>query len=83
MLLRRIPCYIKLIIVNIYFKRLEAFWDSDYSWLYNDDEIHNPWYIDLGNTVLVFYFPAQLPGALDVGGPGYLGGANVVTIGRD
>ena len=46
--------------------RFEAYWESEASFLYNDDELHNPWYIDLG--------------AIDVGGPGYIGGPNTVTI---
>ena len=46
--------------------RFEAYWESEASFLYNDDELHNPWYIDLG--------------AIDAGGPGYIGGPNTVTI---
>ena len=46
--------------------RFEANWKSEAIFLYNDDELHNPWYIDLG--------------AIDVGGPGYTGGPNTVTI---
>ena len=28
--------------------QFEAYWESLDSFLYNDDELHNPWYIDLG-----------------------------------
>jgi len=46
--------------------RFQAYWESQLSYLYNDDELNNPWHIDLGN--------------IDVGPLGYLGGPNVVTI---
>lgn len=46
--------------------RFTAYWESQLSYLYNDDELNNPWHIDLGN--------------IDVGPLGYLGGPNVVTI---
>merc|ERR1719348_1760538 len=44
----------------------EVYWESQESYSYNDDESHNPWYIDLG--------------AIDAGAPGYIGGPNTVTI---
>merc|ERR1719450_2064552 len=44
----------------------EVYWESQDSYSYNDDELHNPWYIDLG--------------AIDAGAPGYIGGPNTVTI---
>merc|ERR1719367_2292662 len=44
----------------------EVYWESQDSYSYNDDESHNPWYIDLG--------------AVDAGAPGYIGGPNTVTI---
>jgi len=46
--------------------RFTAYWESQLSYLYNDDELNNPWHIDLGN--------------IDVGPLGYVGGPNVVTI---
>jgi len=46
--------------------RFNAYWESQLSYLYNDDELDNPWHIDLGN--------------IDVGPLGYPGGPNVVTI---
>ena len=46
--------------------RFEVYWESQNSFLYNDDEQHNPWYIDLD--------------AIDAGAPGYFGGPNEVTI---
>merc|ERR1711892_359559 len=46
--------------------RFQAYWESQLSYLYNDDELSNPWHIDLGN--------------IDVGPLGYLGGPSVVTI---
>ena len=46
--------------------RFEVYWESEGSFLYNDDEFPNPWYIDLGD--------------ISVGPPGYIGGPNVVTI---
>ena len=48
------------------FPRFEVYWESQASYMYNEDELHNPWYIDLG--------------AIDVGAPGYIGGPNTVTI---
>jgi len=47
--------------------QFEAYWESQYSYLYNEDESHNPWYIDLGD--------------IDAGPPGYLEGPSIVTIG--
>merc|ERR1719450_636027 len=44
----------------------EVYWESQDSYSYNDDELHNPWYIDLG--------------AIDAGALGYIGGPNTVTI---
>jgi len=44
----------------------QAYWESQLSYLYNDDELNNPWHIDLGS--------------IDVGPPRYLGGPSVVTI---
>merc|ERR1711892_1134350 len=46
--------------------RFQAYWESQLSYLYNDDELSNPWHIDLGN--------------IDVGPLGYLSGPSVVTI---
>jgi len=46
--------------------RFEVYWESEDSFLYNDAEFQNPWYIDLGD--------------INVGPPGYIGGPNVVTI---
>merc|ERR1711892_720468 len=46
--------------------RFQAYWESQLSYLYNDDELNNPWHIDLGN--------------INVGPLGYLGGPSVVTI---
>ena len=28
--------------------RFQAYWESELSYLYNDDELNNPWHIDLG-----------------------------------
>merc|ERR1719450_318850 len=44
----------------------EVYWESQESYSYNDDKLHNPWYIDLG--------------AIDAGTPGYIGGPSTVTI---
>jgi len=46
--------------------RYEAFWDPSFSFLYMDDKQHNPWYLNLGD--------------INSGGPGYIGGPNVVTV---
>ena len=32
--------------------QFEAYWESQESYLYNEDELHNPWYIDLGKAVV-------------------------------
>jgi len=47
--------------------KFEVYWESELSYAYNDDEQHNPWYIDLGNIAS--------------GGPGNLNGPSIVTIG--
>ena len=46
--------------------RFEVYWESQFSYDYNDDEAHNPWFIDLD--------------AVAVGSPGDFVGPNVVTI---
>jgi len=46
--------------------RFEAFWDSYASYMYPGDKQHNPWYLDLGD--------------INSGGPGFIGGPNVVTV---
>ena len=30
--------------------RFQAYWESQLSYLYNDDELSNPWHIDLGKS---------------------------------
>ena len=32
--------------------QFEAYWESQESYLFNEDEQHNPWYIDLGKAVV-------------------------------
>jgi len=44
----------------------QAYWESELSYLFNDDEINNPWHIDLGD--------------IDVGPLGYQSGPHMVTI---
>ena len=46
--------------------RFEVYWESQFSYDYNDDEAHNPWFIDLD--------------AVAVGSAGDFVGPNVVTI---
>jgi len=48
--------------------RFEAFWESSYSYSFPDpdDKPHNPWFLDLGD--------------INSGGPGFIGGPNVVTV---
>ena len=31
--------------------RFQAYWESELSYLYNDDELNNPWHIDLGESL--------------------------------
>jgi len=46
--------------------QFEVYWESQYSYDNNNDEQHNPWYIDLGN--------------INSGSQGNLQGPNIVTI---
>merc|ERR1719430_3075067 len=59
--------YILAALSNSYsLPRFEVYWESQFSYNYNDDESHNPWYIDLD--------------AIPVGPVGDFVGPNVVTI---
>jgi len=59
--------YILAALSNSYsLPRFEVYWESQFSYKYNDDEAHNPWYIDLD--------------AIAVGPVGDFVGPNVVTI---
>jgi len=52
--------------VSLSLPRFEVYWESQFSYAYNDDEQHNPWYIDLD--------------AVAVGPAGDFLGPNVVTV---
>ena len=64
--------------------QFEVYWESRESYLYNEDELHNPWYIDLGKWDIgysSFNINIFLSGNIEVGPPGNLKGPSIVTIG--
>ena len=70
-------------ILHIHSLRFEAFWTSSYSYLYPDDaeRQHNPWYLHLGKKMSTESCETLWsPGDINSGGPGFIGGPNVVTI---
>ena len=66
--------------------RFEAFWASHASYAYPDDKEHNPWYLDLGQSasqspgIKTEKASNELPGDINSGGAGFIGGPNVVTV---